>query len=351
MRRKSVTITDIARNCGVSVATVSRVLSNTDYPISDDIRESVVSAAAALGYKVKRPTPDSIDRSANTVGIIIPNISNDYYSYLLQAIQDTLEKRNFQLIICISNNDSNRENEQIELLIEKQVKGMMIIGMNTSKTLLKQAMKKGFKVVTLEQQTDLVSSHVGFDFYKGAVIAVDHLYKKGHRAIGFACGSLDRSSRASLYHGFTESLENYNLPISNEWIYLDKEELSFSKGTTIPEFRIGERVATYFSNLENRPSAIFCANDMIAFSLIQHFSTLNIQVPEDISIIGFDNIPLGQITTPHLTTIDQNIYDLGKMGSDMIVNMITDKIETNMVISLEPTLVERQTVKQISTKA
>jgi LacI family transcriptional regulator len=185
MSGRKPTVHDVATRCGVSTATVSRVLSHADYPVSEALRRQVLTAAEELHY-----TPNLFGKYLKTsksrdLGVIIPNIANPYYAVLLQGIYDVALKAEYHVILCNAYRDAKQETKSIRALLAKQVGGILLASINPDQTAVEEAVRYGCPVVAMEQAVPAPCIQVGFDYRQGGYLATQHLVDHGHRRIGF----------------------------------------------------------------------------------------------------------------------------------------------------------------------
>ncbi|WP_141501385.1 LacI family DNA-binding transcriptional regulator [Paenibacillus luteus] len=338
---KKTTIYDIAKFCGVSPATVSRVLSNSNYPVSEETKKKILHAAKVLKY-----IPNLIGKNLKTdqnhdIGVVIPNMSN-YYSTLLRGIQDVALKYDSQIILCNSYRDVKVEEKNVNLLLQKQVKGILIASIDDSGEVLRQIIDKNVAVVAMEQDVKAECNRTGFNFTAGASLATEHLIECGHSNIGFVTAPLLRMSRKKLLAGYKLTLLENGISINEDYIYVESHENDDDERY---DFMIGKRAADYFLSLPTPPTAVFCFNDMAAIGLIRRLQEKRISVPEDMAVVGFDNIPFTEMTTPSITTIDQSTFDLGHLSADLLFKNIVPQKQNSLAhvsMQLEPKLVIRE---------
>ena len=346
MQNKRATIYDIAKICKVSPATVSRVLNNLGYPVSKNTRQLVMEAAEKMHY-----TPNAFGinlklRQCKDIGIIVPNISNPYYSSLLQGVYDGAIANGYNIILCNSYRDPECEERNIHMLMQKQVSGIIVISISKTPSTIQSALDFGCQVVVVEQDIDVNCIKVEFDFYKGAYMAVKYLIENNHRKIGFIGAPLDVSSRIKMLDGYKKCLADHGVPVNEDYIKLSTLALEKDYGQ-IYEITNGKNIANEFIAMEDRPTGYICINDMSALSAMDQFLKNGFRIPEDISIIGFDNLPYSQISTPKLTTIDQRVNDMGAISIKLLMECIEDPNSCHYSVRLEPSLIERGSVKKI----
>lgn len=347
MNLKNATIYDIAKYAKTSTATVSRVLSNSDYPVSDELKQRVLDAARKLNY-----TPNLVGRQLKTnenldIGIIIPSISNPFYPMLLLGVEDVAREKGYNVFLCNSLRKPENEKKYLSTLFQKQIKGIIISSITKNQVYLKQLQQKGLKIVAFDQGISLDCCKISFDFYSGGYMAAEHLIELGHRKIAFLSAPLTRYSRIQIYEGFMQCMNDNGInPIQDYIILSESEEESHDQ---IYEFKNGKYLVNKL--LESKkpvPTAIFCINDMTAFGAIQELTKNKIYVPRDISVMGFDNIPTSEMITPSLTTVDQSAYEMGTLAANMLITNLESSNDKNIEVVLKPKLVARNSTNKIS---
>ncbi|UVI27597.1 LacI family DNA-binding transcriptional regulator [Paenibacillus spongiae] len=340
--KKPITIHDIAKLAEVSSATVSRVLSGSGYPVSAATREKIQRIAKESNYIPNMLGKQLKTNSSMTIGVIIPSISNPFYSSVLLGIEGIARQNRFHVIVCNSLHDAALEEEYLKTIAEKQVKGLIISSIGSDQELLQKLMDTGMKVIAIDQKVEGEGiSQVEFDYRKGGYMAAKHLQLKGHRRIGYVTSLLDRPSRRSIYQGYEEAMRESGLePLAVE----STEDDVYS---SLNEFNMGKKLTARLLEAEQPPTAIFACNDVMAFGVMHELSRRGIQVPQDMSVIGFDGIDYGQMIHPPLTTIQQPDYEMGSIACKMLLDQLNG--ETNPVydVLLEPQLLERSSVAQV----
>lgn len=339
--KKPITIHDIAKIAGVSSATVSRVLSNSTYPVSAATKEKIRRIAKESNYIPNLLGKQLKTNSSMTIGVIIPSISNPFYSSVILGIEGIARQHNFHVIVCNSLHDAALEEEYLKTIVENQVKGLIISSISTDKEMLKNMMDTGMKVVAIDQKVEGEGiRQIEFDYRKGGYLATRHLQARGHKHIGYVTSQMDRPSRRSIYRGYVEAMEEAGLePVMVE----SADEDVYN---SLYEFDIGKKLTSQLLNIANPPSAIFACNDVMAFGVINELTRRGIQVPQDISVIGFDGIEYGQMIQPPLTTIKQPDYEMGKMACNMLMEMLKGDEGPMFDVMLQPKLLERSSVSQ-----
>jgi LacI family transcriptional regulator len=343
---KKVTIYDIAKKVGTSVATVSRVLSNSNYPVSKEIRQKILDAANKMNY-----SPNLLGRmlkksESKDIGVIIPTISNPFYPQLILGIETEARKLGFNIILCNSFRDVSNEKKYIDFLYQKQIKGIILSSIGEDHGFINNYCANGLKIVGFDQNLDdFKCNKVSFNFTGGGMMAVDYLVKMGHEKIAFASAPLTRNSRKDIFMGYKLGLMKYDIKFSENNIYISKIEKEVENGTY--EFETGVELAKECIQSANIPTAIFAMNDMTAIGIMQGLINNGVKVPEDISIIGFDNIDFSVMVNPSLTTINQPAFETGKLACKILIENIMKDGNDFFSIMLEPSLIERRSVRNL----
>lgn len=308
---KQATLRDIARHSGLSLATVSRVLSDSDYVVSEANRQRVLAAASELNYMPNELGKSLKTRSTRDIGVILPNITNPYFALLLQGITDEAGKRGYHVLLCSAHRDAAREAENISMLVSKRVDGILLSSINPDSETVRRAVSVGCRILALEQPLPIDCPQLDFDYRQGALLATRYLISLGHTEIGFIGAPLDRPSRRMMLEGYRDALTEADLPIREEYEMLSGVE---SESIGVYELENGGECAKAFLAMKHRPTGFVAINDMTAIGAMRVFTAAGIRIPEDISIVGFDNIPYCELCTPPLTTVNQHAYELGALA-------------------------------------
>lgn len=340
--KKRATIIEIARLANTSTATVSRVLSGSDYPVSDDLREAVKRAAKEVGYVPNAFGQSLKNGKTKDIGIIIPNFSNPFYMQMISGIEVICREHGYNPIICSSNNNEDQELANIELLRRKCVEGLMISSIHKSPLDILSALSMHKHVVLFDQETILNDcDYVTFDFESGGYMAISHLLQQGHRHIAFLTAPLEnRGSRRALYRGCQRAIREWGEDARCTMIVEDVKVDNYTRW----EYENGRQLAKRFLNMKDRPTAVFVYNDMTAIGVMSQLMKAGLQIPADVSVIGFDNIIMSEFANPPLTTIRQPAYETGTLATQAIIDKIEGRRFTSCRINLTPQLIERDSV-------
>lgn len=345
--KKKLTIKDIARLAGTSTATVSRVINNKDYPVKKELRDKVLKVVNESNYSPNLIGKQLKTNTSNEIGVIIPNISNLYYNHLISGIEYALRDSNYQIILCNTNGDKELERKHLESMYQKQIKGLIISSVNNDSGYLEFLQKSGMKIVAFEQDIALKCAKVNFDYFEGGYLAAEYFIKKGHTKIGFISAPLTLYSRKKVFEGFMSCLEKYGL--KSESIITKISTKMEKKNHGYFEYENGKNLALKIIAEKELPTALFCINDMTAFGAIHEFIKEGYRVPEDISIMGFDNIDIAEMITPSLTTIDQSTLKMGELAAGKLLSIFENDNEMNCTVELlKPKLIERKSTSKLN---
>jgi LacI family transcriptional regulator len=304
-----VTIYDVAKYAGVSAATVSKVLNGTGR-ISKDTSVRVAHAIEELQYH-----PSMIARALKknrtySIGLLVPDITNPFYAALARAVEDEALSRDYFVLVCSTDNTSQREGRQLELLMRKQLDGLIIATSGAiSNNVPEMLLEDGMRVVFI----DPVVPHtpypmVATDHYSGSYQATEHLLQLGHRKLAiFAEPLLLRPSLERL-RGFSAALEAYGLPHDSSPV------LSQGFGA-----QAGYELAQRMLLSDDLPTAVFATNDLIALGALQKFHEAGVSIPDQLSLVGYDDIPVAQLVSPPLTTVAQPLAELSRLAIEYVL--------------------------------
>jgi len=344
-RNKAATLKDVARESGASVATVSRVLSNSGYPVSQEMRNRILKTAERLNY-----TPNLFARGLKTnesseIAVLVPSISNPFYTSLVSGIEHVAAKEGYNILLYNTNNSSRSEQKIIRSALGKRIGGMIISTGNDSVAFIKELQNRKMHPV----KTVLVDyavpgsnlSSVCYDYRKGSMLGVEYLISKGHRNIVYAGLKPDRRTRIERIEGFKDAIARAGISFRDDMLLIydgsteDKENIEFMAGIELAE-RILAR--------SEKPTSVVAVNDMVAFGILNCFNREGIRIPEDISVLGFDDSLFCEVSCPPLTTVKVPARQMGEMAAKLLVDQIKDEGGSHLNLTIEPTLVERCTV-------
>lgn len=326
------TIRDVARYAEVSVATVSHVINGTHY-VSPELRQRVLEAIEALSYRPNRLAQALSKRTIPLLALIVPDISNPYWSSVARAVQDVTDKHNYSVIVCSTDGLLKREIRFLRSL-SGWISGLIVHPYHVTHKHVNQHIGDSTPLVILG---DFLTTqghppnwdYVGGDNQGSAQTAVEHLISLGHKRIAFIQGLPDTPTGTKRLAGFQHALRLAGLPIDPSLIVPGDYTMNAGRAGMIA-----------LLELENPPTAIFCANDLVALGALETAKQHGYQIPRDLSIVGFDDIEEAKHALPPLTTIRQPPRRLGTVAADTLIERLKGRTEPRR-ISLEFQLVVR----------
>ncbi len=308
-----VTIRDVAARAGVSSTTVSHVINKTR-PVSDILRTRVEAAMAELGFQ-----PNALARSlrrkrTHTLGMIVPDSANPFFAEVGRGIEDTSFASGYSIILCNSDGDRNRELLYLDLLVQKQVDGVLLVPTGDHAELAAHLRTRNIPVVVIDRDvSDAPIDRAYIDNVAGGCVATRHLLDLGHRRIGYIGGPPHLSPVPGRGAGYLRALEEAGIPIDDRLIVAGSfQDVGGYEGTQS------------LLALPDRPTAIFAGNDLMAIGALAAARDANIAVPAELSIVGFDDIHLAGYINPPLTTIAQPKYELGVIAAELLLARLSD---------------------------
>lgn len=325
-----ITIFDIAKEAEVSIATVSKVVNNTGR-ISDKTRKKVLEIIEKHNY-----TPNSLataltGKFSYTLGLIIPNLANPFFGEIAKSVEDRARELGFSVMICSTDYDADREASYFTLLQKKRVDGVIILsGFEDQQTITRNLVKPNMPVALIARDIPTISiNSVSIDDFVGGYEAAKHLIGLGHRRMGLIVENI-RCAKERV-RGFNQALEEHDLQLDESLVLLGE--------ATVPN---GKKLALQLLSGDEPPTAIFATNDLLAIGTIQAANEHGLKVPQDVSVIGFDNTMLATITDPPLTTIAQPMEQMGRQIVDLLVQELKGDVTHKQRIVLLPELVVRK---------
>lgn len=350
MKRKqsTPTIAQIAAATGFSSATVSRVLSGSEYPVKRQVRDRVFQAASEMGYKNRtyRAGQGTVGEFKD-IGVIVPTLTNPFYYELIAGIRSECNLHGYTSMICSSQRQSEMEVRNIDLMLQKGVQGLIVSSLNETSSSLSLKLNSAPHIVVFDQAVNhLDVSYVMFDHFEAGRLATEYLMLRGHRKICFMTPPITRETRRELFNGYKSVLEAFHTPLEPAYVLSpEKEEQDIENNTY--DFNNGIEMAKQFLKLEDRPTAIFAINDTTAYGAIRYFKEVGVRVPEDVSLIGCDNLFTSSVVDPPLTTVNQPAYETGRLTCKILLSEIAGESTKTSHIILRPSIVERLSVKTL----
>ena len=307
------TIIDVARVAGVSKTTVSRVISGDSSLVREETRQKVLDAVRQLGYELNIVASSLRTDRTHTAILIIPDISNPFWPEVARGVQDALEAHKYALVLANSDWDVQRERDLLAMVRRNRFDGIII---NPARITNDELAAASVPLVVLGLHAEYPDfDAVGSDSYSGTTMAMEHLTDLGHRRIGLVSGLSRGVSQPSRLAAYVDFLRQHDMPVQDELIV----ECPYGQ-----EF--GRQSIQQLLNLSNPPTAVLAANDILAIGALQAVQDAGLEVPRDISIIGMDDIYAVSVTTPPLTTVAKQKYELGQQAATLLLERIQAQV-------------------------
>jgi LacI family transcriptional regulator, galactose operon repressor len=329
-RASAPTIHEVARRAHVSSATVSRVLSGSKF-VSGELAERVWEAVRELDYRPNHVARNLRARATSTIGVVIPDIQNPFFTSLVRGIEDALQAQKFTLLLANSDGDSARERVCLDTLCAEEVAGLLVVPCNAEPGAYDHLVKQGVPVVAVDRSpAGLNVDVVGVTNEEGARAAVLHLAGLGWDRIALVGGPLSTNVAVEREQGYRRGLDDAGLPFSASLV----ERADFREEG-------GYRAMANLLRVTPRPTAVFVANNLMAMGALHAISDASLRVPEDIALVLFDDIPWGARVNPPLTAVVQPTYDLGVSAARILLDRILEPHRPVRRVALQTTLIVR----------
>jgi len=330
------TIKDVAKHANVSIATVSRVLNNLA-GYSEATKQKVDRTIREIGYQPNAIARGLINKRTQTIGVMFPSVSSYFSSDILQGIEEYANDHNYSVFVCNTAEDGKRTMKYLQVLREKQVDGIVFSSEMLKEEYYEVLQAMNIPVVLVSSKTDYASvPYVKVDDKQASYDAVEYLISKGHREIAMISGvEKDQLAGAPRIAGYQKALQDHGIPLKNH--YLVYGNFSFEDGCVAME-----------KLLQTAPeaTAIFAASDEMAIAVLSVAAKHGLKVPDDISVIGYDNLKLAEMVVPPLTTVHQPLHEMGKSATEKLIYMINSgNVAESSIVPHQ--IVERQTVRSL----
>jgi LacI family transcriptional regulator len=332
-RTRTITIADVARDAGCSINTVSRALNNLP-GVSASSKARIESSAHRLGYVPSRVARSLLTRKTNTIGLVVTDCTNPFYARLIRAIEDDAFARGFNVTLCNSGEDHEREVRAIKLLIESRVDGMLITPVQFASDHIADVIRRSIPTVLVGRRfLNLDTCWVMSDNEAGARAATSLLLSLGHRRIGHVTGRPEISSARQRFDGYQAALEDHGVAMDEALIVRGERNVEG-----------GRECAHRLLSIPSPPSAVFAYNDLQALGVMRAARERGLTVPHDLAVVGCDNIELSAYFEVPLTTVAQPTYAIGRSASSLLFRMLAgeDVSPTDRTVLLEPELIVRE---------
>lgn len=328
-----VTIKDVARHANVSITTVSRVLNQTEHAVNPETRERVLSVIKELGFYPNAMARGLHQNKTKTIGLIVQDISNPYYPSIVRGVEDAAQELGYTVILANAYRSRERTTKYLKVFREKRVDGIIFTGGGAVKDAAEENFfeRNSVATVVIGKSCNAKLPSVQVNNVQASREACEHLIRLGHKQIVTVTGPEDSTTAVDRLEGYRQALIAHEIPYREELILRSNFEFEggYKAVEKIPE--IGKNNAT----------AIFAQNDMMAIGIMKALQEKGFKVPEDVAVVGFDNIPLASFVTPMLSTVAVPIYELGRTAM-RIMSDLQSGHEVSRITTLPTKLLVRQ---------
>ena len=329
------TIKDVAKRANVSTTTVSHVINKTRF-VAEDTRNAVWAAIKELHY-----SPSAVARSlkvnhTKSIGLLSTSSEAPYFAEIIEAVENSCFAKGYTLILGNAHNNFEKQRAYLSMMAQKRVDGLLVMCSEYPQELL--SMLEEYRHIPMvvmdwgEARADFTDSVID-NAFEGGYMAGRYLVERGHREIGVISGQLERNTGSGRLSGFMKAMNEAGIEVPEDWIV---------HGDFEPES--GYNAMQQILTCAQRPTAVFCGGDIMAMGAICAADEMGLRVPQDVSIIGYDNVRNARYFTPALTTVHQPKDSLGETAFNMLLDRIINKREESQTIEVHPRLVERRSV-------
>lgn len=331
---KTITIADVAKHAAVSKSTVSQFLNQRYDYMGKDTKKRIELAVKELGFSPNIVARSLKQKSTMTIGVIVANILHVFSTQVIRAIEDFCNESNFHIIVCNADDDPAKEKRYIDMLRAKQVDGIIAFPTGDNVDLYKQLINNKYPIVFMDRIVPGISiSTVLLDNEKASKLAIDAFVKKGYEKIGMITPPLVKgiTPRMERINGYKHALKNHHIPYTPGYLV----------SAEIPDIQTGLKEML---ELPDPPKALLAVNDRVLFEILKYTKQYQINIPEDLAVIGIDDVSFAGFYSPALTTIAQPAFDMGKKAASLLLNRIRDKSPDidSEIHRFEPRLMDRE---------
>jgi DNA-binding LacI/PurR family transcriptional regulator len=306
-------IHDVASLAGVSSATVSRVLAQKPH-VREDVRKRVLQAVEELGYQPSRVARSLRVRTSQTIGLIISDIQNPFFTSLVRAVEDQAYAHKYTVFLCNSDENPYKEALYVDLMLAERVAGVIITPTRETHSPVRKLQEAGIPVTVVDRRIqDQDVDTVVADNRAAAYDLVTHLISQGHRRIGAILASPEITTGRERYEGYELALREHQIPLDPALIR-----------TGLPKEVLGYQFACELLSLPEPPTAIFTGNNLLTLGALRGIDDRQLNIPGDVSLVGFDDMEWTSLIKPRLTVVAQPTYDIGRAAAELILKRIAD---------------------------
>jgi len=338
---KKVTMATVAEHASVSKSTVSQYLNKRYDYMSEETKKRIEESIRELDYRPNILARSLKQKSTTTIGVIVANILHTFSSQIIRAIEDICNEADFHLIVCNADDNPVKEKKYIEMLQAKQVDGIVVLPTGENKEIYKEMLEENYPVIFVDRTVaDISIPSVMRANEKAANLAGQHFIDKGYRKIGIITNVIRNvTPRTERITGDKKTLEKNSLPVDENYI----------KSLSVSEIQQGLKDML---SLEEPPEAVVAGNDLTLIEILKYVKEHQIKIPEDLAIIGIDDVSFATFYEPALTIVEQPAFEIGKKAAELLMEKIQKKeaVDDVMVYRFEPKLIIRNSAIEVKKK-
>jgi DNA-binding LacI/PurR family transcriptional regulator len=326
----SPTSQDVAKRAGVSIATVSRVLNDSPH-VSPHVRRKVLRAVKDLNYQLNRTAQRLRAKQSRVIGLIISDIQNPFFTAVVRGIEDIAYQQGYSVVLCNSDEDPEKEKLYINVMRAEAVAGVILASTSQSDPLAVDLVEHGIPVVAVDRRLrhrqidSVLAANVA-----GAQQAVTYLIGLGHRQIGFVGLPLTRTPGKERYEGYQRALQEHGLTVDRRWVRIADAK---QQG--------GYQATLELVQASPTPTALFVANNLMTLGALDAVRERGLRIPDDMSVVGFDDVPWATLLQPPLTAVAQPTYELGQKAAQLLLERLAQPGKPVAHVQLPTTLIIR----------
>lgn len=308
------TMRDVAKQAGVSPTTVSRVINRSGY-VSQETRERVLAAIQELGYVPNVLARSLRSKQTKTLGLILADITNPFWTTVSRGAEDAANKAGFNVILCNTDESEDKQEQYLNVLLQKRVDGVLLVPASSATKAVGWVQSQGTALVVLDRRVECAQVDVvRGDSEGGAYQLVRYLLSLGHERIAALSGPADVSTSADRVAGYRRALQEAGQGVQPDWV-------CYGHYSQASGYEMAQRALA----LTPRPTALFACNNFIAIGALRALRHAGLRVPEDVSVVSFDDLTSDLVIEPFLTVADQLAYEMGRQGTELLVERLTNR--------------------------
>lgn len=336
----AVTIADVAKEAGVSISTVSRVINNTKV-VSPELRQKVFDVIEKNNFIPNALAQGLVTNRTKVIGVVVPDISNSVFGELTKGINEVCSQKGYTIMVCESGGKEEKELQLLKVLEDRKIDGILFAGVDVNERLVDAMKEKEYEVVLVTQEASVGSGELATvihdnleAFYEGVKFLIDN----GHQRIGYIGGPVyDFSSGKKRLQGYKRALLEAGIPIIPSYIACG--EFSYQSGYV-------KMKEIYEENYE-LPTAIVCGSDLLAVGAMQFLNSINVVIPEEMSILGFDDLQIATYFKPELSTVRISYNDEGAKAAELLLRLVENEEDTKETLYVPHKIIRRGTIKRL----